>query len=135
MADPRSGIRFFTLDEANALLPKVRQQLSLLREIRKRIVALQAKVDIEEITAAGAQPDRRRVDELLRSIDAEVQSFHRSLDAFYALGCDLKDLERGLVDFHSMRGNDVVYLCWLDGEDSITWWHALDAGFKDRKPI
>jgi hypothetical protein len=135
MADPRSGIRFFTLDEANALLPKVRQQLGLLREIRKRIVSLQAKVDIEELTAAGSQPDKRRLDELLRGIDGDVQSFHRSLEGFHALGCELKDLERGLVDFYSMRGNDVVYLCWMDGEGSITWWHPLDTGFKDRKAL
>jgi hypothetical protein len=135
MADPRSGIRFFTLDEANALLPKVRQQLGLLREIRRRIVGLQAKVDIEEITAAGSAPDERRIQELLRGIDADVQSFHRGLEAFHGLGCDLKDLERGLVDFYTMRGNDVVYLCWLDGEDSIRWWHPLDSGFKDRRPL
>jgi len=135
MADPRSGIRFFTLDEANALIPKLRQQLALLREIRRRIVGLQAKVDIEEITAAGLAPDLRRMAELLQSIDVEVQDFHRSLEAFHALGGELKDLERGLVDFYSMRGNDVVYLCWMDGEESIQWWHPLDTGFKDRKPV
>ena len=135
MPDPRSGIRFFTLDEANALLPRVRQHLGLLREVRKRIVALQAKVDIEELTSAGAQPDQRRLEGLLKGIDDEVASFHRSLEAFHALGCELKDLERGLVDFYSMRGNDVVFLCWLDGEEAIAWWHPLGAGFKDRQSL
>jgi hypothetical protein len=135
MADPRSGIRFFTLDEANALLPRIRQQLSLLREIRKRIVGLQAKVDIEELVAAGAQPDKRRLDELLNSIDADVQSFHRTLEGFHAMGCELKDLERGLVACYSMRANEVVYLCWMDGEEAIGWWHPLDTGYKDRKAI
>jgi len=128
-------IRFFTLDEANALLPRVRQQLGLLREIRQRIVSLQAKVDIEELTSAAAQPDQRRMEELLRGIDADVQSFHRTLEGFHALGCELKDLERGLVDFYSMRDNEVVYLCWLDGEDSIQWWHPVDTGFRDRQAL
>ena len=135
MNDPRAGIKFFTLDEANALLPKVRQQLLLLREVRKRIVGLQAKVDIEELTFSGTAPDRRKVDELLRLIETDVQTFHRTLEAFQALGCELKDLERGLVDFYSMRGNDVVYLCWMDGEDGIEWWHPLDTGVKGRLPL
>jgi hypothetical protein len=135
MPEPRSGIKFFTLDEANDLLPRVRTQLKLLREIRKRIVSLQARVDIEELTAPGVQPDKRRVDELLAAIETDVQDFHRSLEAFQGLGCELKDLEKGLVDFYSMRGNDVVYLCWLDGEDSIQWWHPLDTGVKGRLPL
>lgn len=133
MPDPRSGITFFTLDEANAALPKVRQQLSLLREIRKRIVGQQARVDIEELTAHS--PDPRRMDELLKSIDQDVQAFHKALDAFGGLGCELKDLEKGLVDFYSMRGNDVVYLCWMDGEESVQWWHPLDTGVRGRRPI
>jgi hypothetical protein len=135
MPDPRSGITFFSLDEANALLPKVRQQVALLREIRRRIVGLQARVDIEELTASGQQPDPRRTGELLKAIDLDVQAFHRALEAFAHLGCELKDLEKGLVDFYSMRGNDVVYLCWMDGEDSIRYWHPLDSGVKGRRPI
>lgn len=134
MPDPRSGITFFTLDEAQALLPKVRQQLTLLREIRRRIVAQQAKVDIEEMTAGGA-PDPRRIQGLLAAIDTDVQAFHKALEGFQALGCELKDLERGLVDFYSMRGNEVVFLCWMDGEESIAWWHPLDSGVKGRRPI
>lgn len=133
MPDPRSGITFFTLEEANLALPKVRQQLGLLREIRKRIVGQQARVDIEELTAHS--PDPRRMDELLKSIDLDVQAFHRALEAFGGLGCELKDLEKGLVDFYSMRGNDVVYLCWMDGEESIQWWHPLDTGVRGRRPI
>ena len=69
------------------------------------------------------------------AIDADVQSFHRALEGFGSMGCELKALEKGLVDFYSMRGNDVVYLCWMDGEDSIQWWHPLDSGVKGRQPI
>jgi hypothetical protein len=135
MPDSRSGIKFFTLDEANDLLPRVRQQLVLLRELRRRIVGLQAKVDIEELTAPGPAPDRRKADELLKAIETDVQAFHRTLEAFQGMGCELKDLERGLVDFYSMRGNDVVYLCWMDGEEGIEWWHPLDTGVKGRLPL
>jgi hypothetical protein len=123
------------LDEANELLPKVRTNIKLLREIRKRIVAKQALVDIEELTAPAQRVDRERQDQLLRELEQDVHSFHKTLEAFQALGCELKDLERGLVDFYSMRDNDVIFLCWMDGEDSIQWWHPLDSGVKGRKPL
>lgn len=136
MAEPRPGLKFFSLDEANEMLPKVRTQIKLLREVRKRIVSKQALVDIEELTApSGGRVDRQRQDQLLGEIEQDVHSFHKTLEAFQGMGCELKDLERGLVDFYSMRGNDVVFLCWMDGEDSIQWWHPLDSGVKGRKPI
>ncbi len=135
MGEPGQGLRFFTLQEANDLLPKVRVQISLLREIRKRIVAKQALVDIEELTAPGQRVDHQRQGQLLGEIEQDVHSFHKTLEAFQAVGCELKDIERGLVDFYSMRGNEVVFLCWTDGEDSIQWWHPLDSGFKGRKPL
>jgi hypothetical protein len=135
MADPRPGLKFFSLHEANELLPRVRTNIKLLREIRKRIVAKQALVDIEELTAPAQRIDREKQDQLLRELEQDVHSFHKTLEAFQALGCELKDLERGLVDFYSMRDNDVVFLCWMDGEDSIQWWHPLDSGVKGRKPL
>ena len=135
MAESRPGLRFFTLEEANDLLPKVRTHLKLLREIRKRIVVKQALVDIEELTALPARVDREKQDQLLREIEQDVLSFHKTLEGFQGLGCELKDLERGLVDFYSMRDNDVVFLCWMDGEDGIQWWHPLDSGVKGRKPL
>jgi hypothetical protein len=132
---PEPGcIKFFTLDEANAALPKVRDGLVLLRETRRRIVGLQAQVDIEELTVSGSA-DRGNMDGLLKDLESEVRIFHRALESLQDLGCELKDLERGLVDFYTMRGNDVVYLCWMDGEDGITWWHPLDTGMKGRAPL
>ncbi len=135
MAEPRPGLKFFTLDEANGLLPAVRAHVQKLRELRKGIVADQALVDIEELTAPSPDHDHERRDQLLQNIDQDVQRFHETLEAFQALGCELKDLERGLVDFYSMRDNAVVFLCWMDGEDDIQWWHPLDSGVKGRKPL
>lgn len=133
MPEPRPGIKIFTLDEANVLLPRVRTTLHLLRDIRRRIVAKQAQVDIEEITGSGRRTER--MDGLIREISQETHSFHLAMESMQSLGCELKDLERGLVDFYAMRGNDVVYLCWMDGEESIQWWHPLDQGVKGRKPV
>ena len=51
-------------------------------------------------------------------------------------GVQLKDYDRGLIDFPSMRDGRLVLLCWQLGEgDEIEWWHEVDTGFAGRQPI
>ena len=52
-----------------------------------------------------------------------------------AMGCLVKDLEAGLVDFYAVQDDEPVFLCWQFGEPSVAHWHALDEGFAGRKPI
>jgi hypothetical protein len=47
----------------------------------------------------------------------------------------LRDLERGLVDFPALRDGHEVYLCWVEGEPDIEFWHDLDAGFAGRQSL
>lgn len=133
MPEPRPSIKIFTLDEANALLPQVKERLRALRNLRADIVAQQARVDVEEITSFGRRTPA--MDALLGEISRAAEAFHQDMAALHALGCELKDLDRGLVDFYAMRSNDVVYLCWMDGEEDIAWWHPLDSGVRGRRPL
>ena len=47
----------------------------------------------------------------------------------------LRDLDRGLVDFPSIRDGREVFLCWEEGEDEIGYWHDLEAGYGGRQPL
>ena len=47
----------------------------------------------------------------------------------------LRDLDRGLVDFPALRDGREIYLCWLEGEDEIEFWHEPEAGFDGRQPL
>ena len=59
----------------------------------------------------------------------------RNIAELEALGVQLKDFERGLIDFPSLRDGRVVLLCWQLGEgDELEWWHDVDAGFAGRTP-
>ena len=51
------------------------------------------------------------------------------------LGCLLKDLTTGLVDFYGTRRGELVFLCWKLGEDRIRFWHGLDEGYTGRQPL
>ena len=50
-------------------------------------------------------------------------------------GCVVKDLELGLIDFYSVRGDRLIFLCWQAGEEEVAYWHTLSGGFRQRRPI
>jgi hypothetical protein len=79
-------------------------------------------------------------------IDAELKDaqagLERSAEAVSGLaeevqemGCELKGIEEGLIDFRAEMGGREVYLCWKFGEGRIDWWHELDTGFAGRQPL
>lgn len=130
------GKKWFTLEEANALLPQIREEIVALqaikREFEDRYVRLkQLKDKAGTSSSDGSDPFFTLECELeFMQIEARtiVQSIHRK-------GAQLKDLEMGLVDFPSKRGEEEVLLCWRQGEDAISYWHTYEDGFAGRKPI
>jgi hypothetical protein len=51
------------------------------------------------------------------------------------IGCELKGVEQGLIDFPALREGRVVYLCWQYDEPEVAFWHEVDAGFAGRQPL
>ncbi len=126
------AMKIFSVDEANALLPQVRPLLVAIKRGRGRLLTFQESV---KEAAAGAElggggiPDGSRYVTILMKLASDTAE----LDA---LGIQLKDYERGLIDFPSLRDGRVVLLCWQLGDgDQIEWWHDVEAGFAGRQPI
>jgi hypothetical protein len=125
-------MKLFSVDEANALLPGVRQIVAAIARAHGRVAASQegARLAAEGAkSGGGSMPGGAGyVRALLRLAE--------SVGELETLGVQLKDYERGLIDFPAMRDGRVVLLCWQLGEgDRIEWWHDLDAGFAGRQPL
>jgi len=83
----------------------------------------------------GMNVDRDRAREARQHRDSAAQNLRETIDQVQQLGCVVKDLDIGLVDFPTrFRGVD-VYLCWRMGERAIEFWHGMDEGFRGRKAI
>jgi hypothetical protein len=126
-------MKLFSVDEANALLPTVRQIVARIARAHERVAALgeSAKVAAEGAHASGGgfMPEGAQY---VRTLGSLVESA-TELDA---LGVQLKDYARGLIDFPAMREGRVVLLCWQLGEgDEIEWWHDLETGYAGRQPL
>lgn len=140
MPNDETKIKFFTLAEANALLPLVRVRLKALRHQRDGILRTQAQVEIEEMTGADskgqlAPGSRAAIAGHMDDLRLQTKGFEEKLLELDQLGVQLKDLDTGLVDFYSRRNGEVVFLCWKEGEEKVGHWHSLEGGFRNRKPV
>lgn len=126
--------RLFTINEANALLPKVRPLVeSVLESIRR----LRAKSEVV-IRAKDLDPDapnlmeRLQEDEEIARLIGDVRSRVEEINSY---GCVCKGAEQGLIDFPCMFANEVVFLCWQLGEPTVGHWHRIEDGFAGRRPL
>ena len=127
--------RLFTLDEARALLPEVRE---LARAMRERKAALDRTQAIAAEAGRQAQGNGHgRREALAAQAEAQrlVAEIRARIDRLAELGVEVKGIDEGLVDFPSERDGRVVYLCWRLDEPDIGYWHELDTGFRGRQPL
>ena len=125
-------MKLFTIQEANALLPSVRAILARIQRAHRRLSRYR---DEARKAAEAAEQGGGGINDgvAYAAILTELTSEMTELDT---LGVQLKDFERGLVDFPSLRDGKVVLLCWQMGEgDELEWWHDVDAGFAGRTPL
>jgi hypothetical protein len=121
---------YFTVAEANALLPRVKAVISGLLEARQRI--LDAQPDLWPVLEkAIGNGGSKKAGELL----VEFERIESSVNALSEMGCILKDINSGLVDFPTIRNGREVLLCWRYDEPEVGFWHDAEAGFAGRQPL
>jgi hypothetical protein len=124
--------RYFTLPEAEASLPKVRLHVEKLMSIHDELSALSGvKVHAERIDWEAhllAININKRYHELSFKYFAE-------LEALTKMGCYVKDVTLGLVDFYSRFENRDILLCWKFDEPEILYYHDETSGKSGRIPI
>ena len=129
-------MRQFTVAEANDLLPLLTPALEDIRRIHGRILeAVQAVREFEQRAASNGHGENSRVfDPELDTAKLQAEMEQR-LRYLHGIGVVLKDIEHGILDFPTrMHGRD-VYLCWRLGEESVGYWHDIEAGFAGRQPL
>jgi len=125
-------MKLFTIEEANALLPSVREILQGIQRSRRHLATYRrgAKLAAEGAERGGGGMEGGAQYAIV------LTDFTTQMSELEALGVQLKDFERGLVDFPSLRDGRVVLLCWQLGEgDELEWWHDMEAGFGGRTPL
>ena len=126
----------FTREEAEELLPRLTELLVEMRERRTEYnrFAAQAVELSDKMRGNGqlAQADSKTAQEGLEQAVAALNGLAEQINE---LGCELKDIDQGLIDFRTEMDGREVYLCWKLGEERVDWWHELDTGVAGRQPL
>jgi hypothetical protein len=125
-------MKLFTVEEANALLPTVR---GIVRQVQRAYKRVAASQDAARIAADRAKLGGGGILGGSGYVVA-LSELAEHAGRLEALGVQIKDYGRGLIDFPSLREGSVVLLCWQMGEgNQLEWWHDTETGFAGRRPL
>lgn len=128
--------RLFSLDEANALLPRLSDLLLQMQEVKAKHDQLQAKVtEFAQRMSGNGHVLEQELNEARQEMAKAAAEVNQLLLMARELGCEVKDIDMGLVDFRAERDGREVYLCWKLGEPEVRWWHEMETGFAGRRPL
>ena len=131
--------RYFTWQEANALVPQLAEIFSTVAQLRSQLRTTYEKLDQLGFAPNGPNADKKAdnpfVDRLRGLFTGFYEALTEQLRTVESLGAHVKDIETGLVDFFYKKDGRDVLLCWRYGEDEIAFYHDLESGFAGRQPI
>jgi hypothetical protein len=122
--------RFFTVQEANDLLPFLTDRLQHLCSTYKELESGREErtPPLQDLFNSGGMP----VDTRYYGLVCRLQALASEI---YDEGCEIKDMECGLIDFPTIWEGREVFLCWKLGEPEVSHWHEIDDGFAGRQPL
>jgi hypothetical protein len=132
--------RLWTVEEANArigelraLLPQLKAWATRLGVVHEELQRLQGFWGSE--MEASDNPDfalRTRLDEEWHSLSRRLE---QEMLRLHEIGIEIKDIEIGLADFFGRVDGEIVFLCWRRGEEEVGYWHPLEGGYRNRRPL
>lgn len=133
----------FSVEEANALLPQI--ESLLIRLVRKK-ESMDRKHDelfmnelLQEAAplrpASAGRENAGPLDSVGREVDASFSELESELALIRSLGCILRNLDAGWVEFPSLLEGNSIYLCWKRGESAIGFYRRTHASFAERLPL
>ena len=121
--------KHYTRDEARALLPQIRQWLKQLSALRRKLSECDQR--LARLMAAGNDVGGEAVNRWV-SVAADLKA---TLAEFQRREIQIKELDRGLIDFPAILNGKEVFLCWEQDEDDIEFWHDLQSGYAGRERL
>jgi hypothetical protein len=121
--------KHYTVEEARALLPDIRQRLTELNHLYTRVN--KADERFTQLHGTGCDLGGDSVNEWIR----DLLGMRGHLSWFQSREIQVKDLDRGLIDFPAVVAGREVFLCWEQDEDDIEFWHDLETGYAGRERL
>jgi hypothetical protein len=131
-------MKTFSLDEAQSLLPILESLLRRAIEAKASAGLVEAEMQMLSqniFLSGGMLVDVASVARKRMAQRTAIQQAQDALQEIDSIGVQVKDLDKGLLDFPCQLGEQIVLLCWQLGETKIDYWHTMEAGFQGRQPL
>ena len=128
--------RYFTIEEASSLLPHLTEILLDMQARQRELDGLRRQlIEAAAQSAGDGHLLERDLAQKRTAVEEAASALSDLARQVTNLGCELKGIEEGLIDFRAIREGREVYLCWRLGEERIAFWHGLEAGVAGRQPL
>jgi hypothetical protein len=122
--------KHFQVEEARGLLGALRETFGSIHASRDRLVESERRLN-RRLAKTGGDLGGPAVRELMEA----MVDIHEHITAITSRGIQIKDLDRGLVDFPHLRNGREVFLCWELEDDDIEFWHEIESGYAGRERL
>ncbi len=125
--------KLFSPDEANSLIPRLE---IIVRDLQVR--ANEVRERINEIAVSNPQILQRTLSEVVAlhpELEEPTGRMSQAVEQIEEMGCVLKDIDQGLIDFPFDNGEEVAFLCWQFGERCVIAWHPIEGGYATRRQL
>src|SRR5882672_7816190 len=112
---PMMRLTLYSVDEANRVAAELRPELERLGRIKHEFDQIQVRIEVLSMAVSGATKGNPDAVELQGLNERRARLAHEislGVEAVNRRGCVLKDLDRGLVDFYTLSGDRLIFLCW-----------------------
>lgn len=126
--------KHFTIEEARVLLPDLRERLAKIQALLAEIRTSQQEAGEKKsriLRGNGKGP-------VVTGLGPKISDVQGQIEQIAGMGIQIKDIERGLIDFpHFLNGDPdhEVFLCYELCEETIDYWHEIEDGYAGRKPL
>jgi len=124
-------MKYFTLSEANSILPQIKLLVDEIREKREKLYKV---IDFYEDELEGHN-DELEIMYLKTEINETNEEINELIEIIESFGTYVKGIDPFLVDFPALYNGEEIYLCWQEGENCIEYWHKTSEGFGGRKHV
>jgi hypothetical protein len=121
--------KHYTREEVRGLLPQLRQWLERIAQLRTDLDKFEGR--LSGLMAPGCDLGGELVNTWVKTL----ANLEEVLLEFQRREIQVKDIDRGLLDFPAILGDKEVFLCWEQDEEDVEFWHDLDAGYAGRERL
>ncbi len=118
---------YFDLDQANRALVYIGRIVDDITTCYREALAIRQAIEAPG-SAAGIEARKRDYERAMDRLNELIDELHH-------VGVELKDFEKGIVDFPAHHEGRDIYLCWCRGEPAISGWHEAGAGYPMRHDL